>query len=59
MIQRIQSLYMFLLLLLNIIVIISIDSNLSCSITESYFGYFRSYLNDYFFSEIISTLCSY
>ncbi len=49
MIQRIQSLYMFLLLLLNIVVIISIDSNLSVSIPESYFGYFRSYLNDYFF----------
>lgn len=56
MIQRIQSLYMFLLLLLNIVVIISIDSNLSFSITESYFGYFRPYLNDYFFSEILALL---
>ena len=44
---------MFLLALINIILIITIDSNPSVSIPESYFGYFRIYLTDYFFSEII------
>ena len=53
MIQRIQSIYMFLLALINIILIITIDSDLSMSVPESYFGYFRIYLTDYFFSEII------
>tara|TARA_B110000914_G_scaffold210601_1_gene209930 strand:+ start:110 stop:403 length:294 start_codon:yes stop_codon:yes gene_type:complete len=47
---------MFLLLLLNIVMVISIDSNPSSSITESYFGYFRPYFNDYFFSEILTLL---
>ena len=56
MIQRIQSIYMFLLALINIILIITIDSDLSMSIPESYFGYFRIYLTDYFFSEIISLI---
>ena len=56
MIQRIQSIYMFLLALINIILIITIDSNSSVSIPESYFGYFRIYLTDYFFSEIISLI---
>tara|TARA_B110000881_G_scaffold196726_1_gene192322 strand:- start:223 stop:570 length:348 start_codon:yes stop_codon:yes gene_type:complete len=36
--------------------VISIDSNPSSSITESYFGYFRPYFNDYFFSEILTLL---
>ncbi|MDB9966721.1 DUF4293 family protein [Flavobacteriaceae bacterium] len=36
--------------------VISIDSNPSSSITESYFGYFRTYFNDYFFSEILTLL---
>ena len=56
MIQRIQSIYMFLLALINIILIITIDSDPSVSIPESYFGYFRIYLTDYFFSEIISLI---
>ena len=56
MIQRIQSIYMFLLALINIILIITIDSDLSMSVPESYFGYFRIYLTDYFFSEIISLI---
>lgn len=54
MIQRIQSIFMFLLALINIILIISIDSDPSSSIPESYFGYYRIYITDYFFSEIIS-----
>ena len=56
MIQRIQSIYMFLLALINIILIITIDSDPSVSVPESYFGYFRIYLTDYFFSEIISLI---
>ena len=54
MIQRIQSIFMFLLTLINIILIISIDSDPPSSIPESYFGYYRIYITDYFFSEIIS-----
>ena len=54
MIQRIQSIFMFLLALINIILIISVDSDPPSSIPESYFGYYRIYITDYFFSEIIS-----
>ncbi|MBC8399697.1 MAG: DUF4293 family protein [Flavobacteriales bacterium] len=54
MIQRIQSIFMFLLALINIILIISIDSDPPSSTPESYFGYYRIYITDYFFSEIIS-----
>ena len=56
MIQRIQSIYMLILVLTNLLVIISIDSNPEMSLPESYFGFFRPYINDYFFSEIISVL---
>ena len=56
MIQRVQSIYMFLLALINIILIVTIDSDPLISIPESYFGYFRIYLTDYFFSEIISLI---
>lgn len=45
---------MFLLTLINIILMISIDSDPPSSISESYFGYYRIYITDYFFSEIIS-----
>ncbi len=54
MIQRIQSIYMLLLLLINIFIVISIDSNPEMSLPESYFGYFRPYIDDYFFTEILS-----
>ena len=47
---------MFLLALINIILIISIDSDPPSSISESYFGYYRIYITDYFFSEIISLI---
>lgn len=56
MIQRVQSIYIFLLILINLIIVVSIDSNPNMSLTESYFGFFRPYINDYFFSEIVSVL---
>ena len=56
MIQRVQSIYMLLLILINLIVIISIDSNTETSLKESNFGLFRPYINDYFFSEVLSIL---
>jgi len=54
MIQRVQSVYIFLLILINLIIVVSIDSNPNMSLPESYFGFFRPYINDYFFSEIVS-----
>ena len=56
MLQRIQSLYMFLIFILNIIIVISLDSDPTSSISDSYFGYFRTYLEDYFFAEIIAMI---
>ena len=56
MIQRVQSIYIFLLILINLIIVVSIDSNPNMSLPESYFGFFRPYINDYFFSEIVGVL---
>ena len=56
MIQRVQSVYIFLLILINLIIVVSIDSNPNMSLPESYFGFFRPYINDYFFSEIVVVL---
>ena len=56
MIQRVQSVYIFLLILINLIMVASIDSSPNMSLPESYFGFFRPYINDYFFSEIVSVL---
>ena len=56
MIQRVQSVYIFLLILINLIIVVSVDSNPNMSLPESYFGFFRPYINDYFFSEIVSVL---
>ena len=56
MIQRVKSVYIFLLILINLIIVVSIDSNPNMSLPESYFGFFRPYINDYFFSEIVSVL---
>ena len=56
MIKSIQSVYIFLLVTVNLFVIISIDSNPEMSLPKSYFGFFRPYINDYFFSEIVSVL---
>ena len=47
---------MLLIFAINFFLIFSIDSNPSMSISESYFGYFRPYLLEYYFSEIISSL---
>ena len=47
---------MLIIFAINFFLIFSIDSNLSMSISESYFGYFRPYLVEYYFSEIISSL---
>ena len=52
MLQRVQSLYMFLMFLLNIIIVISLDSDPTASLSDSYFGYFRPYVENYFFAEI-------
>jgi hypothetical protein len=52
MIQRIQSFYMLLLVVINFLIIISIDSTKEFSLPENYFGNFRQYINDYFFSEL-------
>ncbi|MDG2367919.1 MAG: DUF4293 family protein [Flavobacteriaceae bacterium] len=51
MIQRIQTVYMVLLILINMFIVISTDSNPEMSLSESHFGFFRPYINDYFFSE--------
>ena len=52
MIQRIQTFYMVLLILVNMFIVISIDSNPEMSLPESHFGFFRPYINYYFFSEV-------
>ena len=52
MLQRVQSLHMFLMILLNIIIVISLDSDPTASLPDSYFGYFRPYVENYFFAEI-------
>ena len=54
MIQRIQTIYMLLLVTINLFVIVSIDSNPEISLPESIFGYFRTCINEYFFSEILA-----
>ena len=56
MIQRVQSIYMLIIFAINFFLIFLIDSNPSMSILESYFGYFRPYLLEYYFSEIISSV---
>ena len=38
--------------LLNIIIVISLDSDPTASLPDSYFGYFRPYVENYFFAEI-------
>ena len=54
MIQRVQSLYMILLAIINFTLIFLIDSSSASSLPESYFGEFRFYINEYFFFEIIT-----
>ena len=47
---------MLIIFAINFFLIFSIHSSPSISISESYFGYFRPYLVEYYFSEIISSL---
>lgn len=56
MIQRVQSLYMILLAIINFVLIFLIDNNSASSLPKSYFGEFRFYINEYFFFEIITLL---
>ena len=55
MIQRIQSAYMLLLVIINFLIVALID-NTEMSLPESYFGYFRPYITDYFFAEILAMI---
>ena len=52
MIQRIQSLYMLILILINFLIVVSIDKTQEFSLPKNYFGNFRQYIEDYFFSEL-------
>ena len=54
MIQRIQTIYMSLLVMINLFLIVSIDNDPEMSLPESIFGNFRPYINEYFFSEILA-----
>lgn len=56
MIQRIQNLYMLLLVLINIVLIIVVNVDSSNSLIEPYFRYFKIYFTNYFFLEILSIL---
>lgn len=56
MIQRIQSLYMLLLVLINIVLIIVVNVDSSNSLIEPYFRYFKIYFTNYFFLEILLIL---
>ena len=54
MIQRIQTIYMSFLVMTNLFVIFSIEHDPEMSLSESIFGNFRPYINEYFFSEILA-----
>tara|TARA_B100001057_G_C22828506_1_gene942412 strand:+ start:1894 stop:2298 length:405 start_codon:yes stop_codon:yes gene_type:complete len=54
MIQRIQTIYMSLLVMINLFLIVSIDNDPGMSLTESIFGNFRPYINEFFFPEILA-----
>ena len=56
MIQRVQSVYMLLLILINLIIVTLIDSNPEMSFPDSYFEFFSPYITHYFFLEIFSVL---
>jgi len=43
---------MLLLILINFLIVASIDSTQEFSLPENYFGNFRQYIEDYFFSEL-------
>ena len=52
MIQRPHSIYMTILIIVNTILFSLVDSDPGMSISESIFGYFRPYIENYFFLEI-------
>ena len=54
MIQRIQTIYMSLLVMINLFLIVSIDNDPEMSLPESIFGNFRPYINEFFFPEILA-----
>ena len=54
MIQRIQTIYMSLLVMINLFLIISIDNDPEMSLPESIFGNFRPYINEFLFPEILA-----
>ena len=54
MVQRIQTIYMSLLVMINLFLIISIDNDPGMSLPESIFGNFRPYINEFFFPEILA-----
>ncbi|MAR26350.1 MAG: hypothetical protein CMC50_02860 [Flavobacteriaceae bacterium] len=54
MIQRIQTIYMSLLVMTNLFLIVSIDNDPEMSLPESIFGNFRPYINEFFFLEILA-----
>ena len=56
MIQRIQTIYMSLLVMINLFLIVSIDNDPGMSLTESIFGNFRPYINEFFFPEILALI---
>ena len=54
MIQRIQTIYMSFLVMINLFLIVSIDNDPNMSLPESIFGNFRPYINEFFFPEILA-----
>ena len=54
MVQRIQTIYMSLLVMINLFLIVSIDNDPGMSLPESIFGNFRPYINEFFFPEILA-----
>ena len=54
MIQRIQTIYMSLLVMINLFLIVFIDNDPEISLPESIFGNFRPYINEFFFLEILA-----
>ena len=54
MIQRIQTIYMSLLVMINLFLIVFIDNGPGMSLPKSIFGNFRPYINEFFFPEILA-----
>ena len=52
MVQRPHSIYMILLIIVNTVLFSLVDSDPGMSLSESQFGYFRPYIENYFFLEM-------